>query len=244
MAETGRLVAGLDGCRSGWAGVVLDADNPTAPQMRHYERFGDVLDDAPALAVIAVDMPIGLPEQVSKGGRGAEQAARPLLGPRQSSVFSVPGRAAVMASDYAQACAISLTTSDPPRKVSKQCFNLFPKIREIDALMTPALEARVYEVHPEVAFWRLNGERAMALPKKIKGRANEPGLAERRVLLEAHGFEEAFFEQKRATGVGADDLIDASVNALIAIRILNGQARSLPTEPARDDRGLRVAIWA
>jgi len=27
--------------------------------------------------------------------------------------------------------------------------------------------ARVFEVHPEVAFWRLNGDRALDRPKKV-----------------------------------------------------------------------------
>ena len=34
--------------------------------------------------------------------------------------------------------------SEPPRKVSKQCFNLFPKMREVDEQMTPALQERVF----------------------------------------------------------------------------------------------------
>ena len=78
-------------------------------------------------------MPIGLPERTGYGGREAENCVRPLLGARQSSVFSVPSRAAVYAQDYAQACAVALSTSDPPRKISKQLFNIAPKIREVDA---------------------------------------------------------------------------------------------------------------
>jgi predicted RNase H-like nuclease len=46
-------------------------------------------------AVIAVDMPIGLPDFTARGGRGPETLVRPLLGERQSSVFSIPSRAAV-----------------------------------------------------------------------------------------------------------------------------------------------------
>jgi predicted RNase H-like nuclease len=129
--------------------------------------FSAVLSNASRPAVIAVDMPIGLPDRTGRGGRGPESAIRPLLGGRQSSVFSVPSRSAVMAEDYREACRIALATSEPPRKVSKQCFHLFPKIREIDALMIPPLQDRVFECHPELAFWRLAGEQAMALPKKV-----------------------------------------------------------------------------
>ncbi|WP_164198380.1 DUF429 domain-containing protein, partial [Stenotrophomonas maltophilia] len=79
--------------------------------------------------------------------------------------------------DYWEACKAALATSDPPRKVSKQAFFLFAKIREIDQLMRadPALARRVFEVHPELAFWRLNGEKAVALPKKVKSAAHQPG---------------------------------------------------------------------
>jgi predicted RNase H-like nuclease len=69
-----------------------------------------------ANAVIAVDMPIGLPDRIRGAGRGPEQAIRPLLGPRQSSVFSIPARAAVEAETYGEACARALETSDPPKK--------------------------------------------------------------------------------------------------------------------------------
>ena len=68
-----------------------------------------------------------------------------------------------MPSDYREACRIALETSDPPRKVSKQLFMIAPKIREVDAALRAdaGAAARVFEVHPEVAFWRLNGERAL-----------------------------------------------------------------------------------
>ncbi|MCC2114005.1 MAG: DUF429 domain-containing protein, partial [Hyphomicrobiales bacterium] len=130
-----------------------------------------------------------------------------------------------------------------PRKVSKQCFNLFPKIREVDAVMTPAQESRIYEVHPELAFWRLNGGAPMALPKKVKSRPNPDGLAERRALLCHNGYEAAFLENP-PKGAGADDLLDAAVNAVIAERIAAGLAEPFPREFSRDDRGLRMAIWA
>ena len=68
-----------------------------------------------------------------------------------------PDRAALAAEDYADACRIAFASSEPPRKVSKQLFMLAPKIREVDALLRDyaALAGRVFEVHPEVAFWRL-----------------------------------------------------------------------------------------
>jgi predicted RNase H-like nuclease len=237
-------VAGVDGCPAGWAVVYRRLDGGTPSEFAAAPNFAAILDDVREPAIIAVDMPIGLPDRTGRGGRGPEATVRPHLGERQSSVFSVPSRPAVMTNDYRESCRIAAATSDPPRKVSKQCFHLFPKIREIDALMTSALEARIYECHPELAFWRLNGETPMALPKKVKSRANPAGLAERQALLARQGYDEAFLTRALPRGVGRDDFIDAAVLALIAGRIACGEAESFPPSPARDSRGLRMAIWA
>jgi predicted RNase H-like nuclease len=237
-------VAGIDGCPRGWALVLRPLAGDVPPVFAVAADFAAVLADPRVPAVIAIDMPIGLPDRIGPGGRGPERAVRPLLGARQSSVFAVPSRSAVMARDYREACGVAMATSEPPRKVAKQCFHLFPKIREIDRLMTPALEARVFEAHPELGFWRLNGDRAMALPKKVKSRASAPGMAERAALLAAHGFARDFLDQPLPAGVGRDDLLDAAVLSLTASRIARGEGLCFPPGPERDGRGLRMAIWA
>ncbi|WP_255473861.1 DUF429 domain-containing protein [Pseudolabrys sp. FHR47] len=65
---------------------------------RIVKRFADVAFGDERPAIIAVDMPIGLPEQSPAGGRLAEREARALLGERRSSVFRIPSRRAVEAS--------------------------------------------------------------------------------------------------------------------------------------------------
>jgi predicted RNase H-like nuclease len=84
----------------------------------------------------------------------------------------------------------------------------------------------------------------MRLPKKIKSRASPDGLEERRQLLRRFGFNRDFLTQKPPHGAGADDLIDASVCAIIAARLATGEARPMPDPPDRDIRGLAVAIWS
>ncbi|MDJ1159694.1 DUF429 domain-containing protein [Chelatococcus sp. SYSU_G07232] len=242
-------VAGVDGCPAGWIAVFLPTEGGgEAPPavVSVATAFAAVIDAARAPAVVAVDMPIGLPARTGHGGRGPENAVRPLLGGRQSSVFSVPSRAAVYAGDYGAACAAALATSIPPRKVSKQCFHLFPRIREIDGLLRARRELveRVYEVHPEVAFWRLNGGRALDLPKKVKGSPHGPGLAERRAILAAAGLPAPLIEAPPPRGAGPDDYLDALANALIARRIRTGAARPFPDPPGCDEEGLPLAIWA
>jgi predicted RNase H-like nuclease len=236
-------LAGVDGCPGGWIAAFV---RPSGGDVRIavLPRFADLLAQNPS--IVAVDMPIGLPERAGHGGRAAENAVRPLVGPRQSSVFSVPSRRAVYAADYPSACAEALATSDPPRKVSKQLFNIAAKIREVDALLQnrPELQRCVFEVHPELAFWRLNGDRALAEPKKVKGRCYEPGLQLRRQLLMAAGFALEIVSAPAPKAAGPDDLLDALACAAIAQRLHRGEARPFPEPPERDAFGLPMAIWA
>ena len=238
-------LAGLDGCRAGWVAAFVRAAGDEA-RVRIVPRLADVLAAPEAPTIVAVDMPIGLPDRIGPGGRGPERAIRPLLGARQSSVFPVPPRAAIYAPDFGAACTAALAASDPPRRVSKQLFMIAPKIREVDEFLraNPAGADRVYEVHPELAFWRLNGERALAEPKKVKGVCYEPGLALRRRLLIAAGMPAPIVNGSAPRGAGADDLLDALACAAIARRLHAGKARSFPDPPSRDAFGLPVAIWA
>ena len=129
-----------------------------------------------------------------------------------------------------EACRIALETSDPPRKVSKQLFMIAPKIREIDAVLRAdaGAAARVFEVHPELAFWRLNGERALEEPKKVKGTPYGPGLALRRGLLVGAGIPAAVARAPPPRGAAADDLLDALACATIARRLHAGLAQPVP----------------
>lgn len=247
-------LAGVDGCKAGWVAVI---ERPGAPmQALVFGSFLGLVKALPETSFIAVDMPIGLPDFTRHGGRGPEGLVRPLLGMRQSSVFSIPSRAAVYADTDAfttieawydahrRASAVARQTSDPPRAISIQAFGIFAKIRELDTLLRtrPGLVGRVFESHPEVAFWRLNGEQAMSLPKKVKGRINPPGMAERKALLARHGVPEKLLDAI-PRGAGEDDLLDAAAMCLIARRIQRGAARPFPDPPGRDAHDLPVAIW-
>ena len=250
------MLAGVDGCRAGW--VAVTGADPGAVRLSVHRSFGALLAALPGDAVVAVDMPIGLPESIEGSGRAAEQAVRPHLGPRQSSVFTIPARAVVemggamtgrIEHDYPlhrRASALARTLSDPPRGVSIQAFYLFPKILEIDAALRAdaALAARVHESHPEVAFTVLNHGVPMATPKKIRGGVNPVGLAERWALLARHGLATGFLTVPPPPGVGADDVVDAAACWLVARRIARAEAVSFPDPPGRDRYGLPIAIRA
>jgi len=250
-------LAGVDGCTKGWLVALV---RPAGTQVRIcvVQHFADLIHLPEDPVVIAVDMPIGLPARAGYGGRQAETAVRALLGARCSSVFSIPSRQAVFAetgpfgdgrSRYAahrRACTIAQATSDPPRRITIQAFGIFEKIREVDTLLRSdrSLTERVFETHPEVVFWRLNGDCALSEPKKKKGRAYEPGLLLRRRLLIREGLPIEVVEAPPPPGAGRDDLLDALACAALARRIYKDVAHSFPDPPGRDEFGLPMAIWA
>ncbi|MFI4994540.1 MAG: DUF429 domain-containing protein [Hyphomicrobiales bacterium] len=244
-------IAGVDGCRAGWIVARRELDATSRIDIEIHRSFAALLDRKDPPDIIAVDMPIGLPDRIGEGGRGPEKEIRRFLGRRKSSVFSIPSRSAVCTQDYPAACLIAAETSDPSRKFAKQAFNLFPKIREIDALLRaspkgldPPWRERVFEAHPELAFWRLNGEKELSHAKKARNGGRWIGRQERVAILEAAGIPSDVLERAPPRGAAADDLLDALALVMIARRILEGQATSFPDPPGRDAFGLPIAIWA
>jgi predicted RNase H-like nuclease len=240
-------IAGVDGCKGGWISVSYPVAGPRLASVGIFAAFRDVLAALPVDALVAVDMPIGLPDRSIRGGRQPDWAARDFLGRGRARVFPVPSRRAVHAFDlgYAKVCALARETSDPPRAPSKQAYHIFRKIIEIDALLCRdrALRCRVFEVHPEIAFALMNGDAPLA-PKKVKGRAHAAGLTHRESLLRERGFDIAALHAELARGAGRDDLLDACACAWSAGRILRGEARVFPESPCTDALGLAVAIRA
>lgn len=252
MAAPGLSLAGLDGCLGGW--ICARWDGAARLELSRIDRLADLFS-APPFPIVAIDMPIGLPDHVGPGGRAPERLVRPLLGGRQSSVFSVPARAAVEAglapgedegTRYRAACAAARASSDPPRAVAKQCFHLFPRIGEVDAMLRgrPELVPHVHECHPEVAFWAMNGQAPLALPKKVKNRPHPPGLVLRIALLASYGIPvDALTAQSAlALRAGLDDLVDACACAWSARRVAYDKALRFPDPPGRDIFGLPVCV--
>ncbi len=165
-----------------------------------------------------------------------------------STILQIPATGVSLAVDSgktnAGAFAAAFAASDPPRKISKQMFHLFPKIREVDGLMTPALQSRLFECHPELAFFLMNGCEPLNEPKKRRGSPHAPGLDFRRALLAAQGFSADFVHAPCPGGAGADDVLDACACALTAARIFKGEAMRFPETPPLDRRGLRMEILA
>ncbi|MGI9412520.1 MAG: pyridoxal kinase, partial [Hyphomicrobiales bacterium] len=86
FAGTG-WVAGVDGCPAGWIVALVDADDPGNARCELCRDFTDILMLEPRPEIIAVDIPIGVPDIAIRGGRTCDNETRSRLGGRQSSVF-------------------------------------------------------------------------------------------------------------------------------------------------------------
>lgn len=205
---------GVDGCRGGWVAATGDGE------VRVHASFEDLLRAEPD-AFLAVDVPIGLRSGGATGDRLCDKEARRRLGARRGSVFPPPLRH-------------RLGAAERPPEMSVQSFRILPRIAEVDARMTPALQARVVEAHPELAFSLLAGA-PLRHPKR-----KPEGAQERRALLARVGRVPAALPR----GAAWDDVLDACILAWTAARAARGESLRLPSAPPVDSRGLRMEIHA
>lgn len=211
-------VAGVDGCPGGWVGAVWDLSyGAGSVEWRALPlAFGPMLAALADCAVVAVDVPIGVPE---RGRRACDLAAREVLGPLRSSVFVTPVRAVLDAADYPTACAVG--RDQEGWAVSKQMWGIAARIADATDTVA-ALEdgARVVEAHPEVSFLRMTGR---VLPPK----RSAPGLAERLLALAEHFGDVPKLLTAAPRPANPDDALDALACAWTAARVLRGEAERL-----------------
>jgi predicted RNase H-like nuclease len=226
------IVAGADGCPEGWVICHRTADGRLdVTVVGRLEETFDLVED---LSILAIDMPIGLLDVPQRNGRECEREAKEILGAKRSSVFAAPCRPALAASTHAEANRISKNLGIG---LSIQAFGLFAKLNEVDRLVRekPVLGARLREVHPELAFTRMNKCRPV-MSKKRKPEGRE----ERLRLLSALGLAP---ETRRLRGAHADDILDAVACYQTAVLIAEGSAKRLGSTTARDHYGLPMNIW-
>lgn len=222
-------VVGVDACSTGWVAVTLREGRFAGAGTA--KGLTELLRRVPDAAVVAVDMPLGLP---AAGSRRADKLAVEKLAPHRSRVFPVPPRQVWEQVDYAAAnlCCRRLTGHG----MSRQSWGLAAKLREANACRDGG-DYRLHEVHPEVSFAAMNGDEPVAWSKKSWN-----GQAVRRRLLADHGIVLPA-DLGPAGRVPPDDVLDAAAAAWSAHRIALQAARSLPDPPEPADTGLPAAIW-
>jgi len=122
------------------------------------------------------------------------------------------------------------------KRVSRQLWNLGPKIMQVDAYIRAHRKLDIREVHPELVFLRLNGGKPLVSKKR------DDGIAMRRELVKRIFPDiDRWLERTRiGTGAKRDDVLDACAVAIAARDVVG----SLPdgAEP-RDEFGLPMRIW-
>lgn len=230
-----RVAIGIDGCADGWLFFRFEGEAATFGVR---ERVIDILRGEPADACVLIDMPIGLRGR-GKQERRCDVEVRASLGPRRASVFAAPLRPVLKAGSYADANAQQKRLSG--RGLSKQAWNILPKIRELDELLQAEPQARqmLREAHPELLFAGLAGG-PMSHAKKTRS-----GFTERMTILSImHPHAEALIASAFLAHGGfeaaRDDVVDAFVLALCARRPT--QLVSVPAEPEADPKGLPMQM--
>ncbi len=222
------IFAGADVCKGRWVVVVLEQARFTGCFVE--STVGGILSALGQVAVLALDIPIGMPR--GRDFRQCDIEARRLVGPRSSSVFHTPPREVLEAPTYRDANRLSNRISD--RGVSAQAYALRTKILEVDPLATS--DDRIVEAHPEVCFRAMKGSH-LGYPKKSWN-----GQVERRSLLRSQGLELPD-HLPEAGAVPADDLLDATAAAWTAARVFAGEACVLPASQIVTATGQRGVIW-
>lgn len=229
--EPGDRVLGVDACKVGWIGIALGPGQLIAyTAARIDDLVATARIDGP-VEVVAIDIPIGLPDS---GPRQADDLARAAVGARWPSVFKTPVRAALQAPDHATAIAINRELTGAG--VSAQAFALRAKLFQVDTWVRRA-GTRVVEVHPEVSFAALAG-----VPLS-DAKTTWTGVTQRRRLLAEAGIDLPDDLGPAGSGAAVDDVLDAAAAAWTAQRVAHGQARPIPDPPEVFSDGISAAIW-
>jgi predicted RNase H-like nuclease len=230
-------IAGVNGCKRGWF-CIFEELPARSLGSKIFPTIDGLVRHAALIDVVAIDVPIGLTD---RGPRKCDEEARKMLGGvRASSVFPAPIRAALDATSYEDACNRSFEAQG--KKLPKQAWAIYPKIRQLDVLLRarPELCERLYEVHPEVSFCAWNSMTALVEPKR-----SAEGAARRRALIASH-FGSSSFDTIRVRykrrDVGNDDILDAFAALWTAERILKRTSATLPKDPTLDSADLPMRM--
>jgi predicted RNase H-like nuclease len=222
-----KIVAGVTPCPTGWlvasAKLAGSTFAPEAPRV--LSTFVEVLDERPTFSAIALNAPVGYVDE-ARGGRTCDRLARALLGRRGSTVHNAPTRANLFEETVVGEDGLDAITNI-----------LLRRYREVAAEMAPYRQRQVFEVHPELSFFQLNGDVPLRWSKKT-----EAGLEERAALLKKRipGVERVL--ETELEYVESSHMVDAAAILWTARRIFARAGTRIPTDPEWDEQGLRMEL--
>lgn len=228
-----RYLAGVEPCPTGWLvaagrlqGIAVFPEDPIV-----LETFTEVLDQRPAYEILALHAPVGLLEEPRTGGRSCDHEARRVLGwPRMAAVVPTPVRPALTADTWDVAAKRN-------GGMSPVTWALLDHVAEVDAEMQPYRQRSVFEVHPELSLYELNGSTPVPLPKH---HADGRRLRERLLRSKLQGIDRVL--DAKLPGVSREHLVDVAADLWTARRIAARSIHRLPETPEWDSQGLRMEI--
>ncbi len=229
-----KYVAGIDGSHAGWISVIRKIDKENYYKLVFAKKLSALFNNK--LNLVLIDMPVGLDEEIGTGGRLVDKLARKKLIKRKSSIFNAPSRLTLKARNYQEA---NKTNKKHGLGISKQSWNLIPKIKELESLMQQSNRPLIYESHPEICFQEMNNN-ALSCSKKEKS-----GIEERRKILASNGFKLEFLDkylQERNKNFKSDDFLDACAISWSALRVSKNININIPEKGIKDDNGILMQM--
>jgi len=228
-------VLGVNSCPSGW--LICCYEEPARRlSFCVMPKFADILQYYDRAERIAVGVPIGLPEGSRE--RCCDVEARRRLGfPLAAAVFRVPVRPAAYAESYAAALALSRERCG--KEIFKATWAFCPKIVEVDRIMRPEMQERVFEAHREVCFWGIKRSPMRHKKKTPDGYEERRGLLSDALCCELAKRDRCHCQE---LGVEPSKLLDTAAAVLTAHRAFLGESERFPHESEIDAHGLRMEM--
>ncbi|MEC8677756.1 MAG: DUF429 domain-containing protein [Candidatus Margulisiibacteriota bacterium] len=161
-------IYGIDGCKSGWVIAHYVNNQPNLTIVKSLADFSFHNN-----ARIIIDMPVLCPESVKNYPRKRDILAKKKLGGYHSRVFYAPVKS-WLHKDYAMINDICEQHSKP--KLSKQSFNLFKTILDVQSFIDSNPHYHIEESHPELVFQYLNNGMPLESKKSSSGQSKRIDL--------------------------------------------------------------------
>lgn len=188
---------------------------------------------------VAVDIPIGIPS--GKQIRRCDLEAKDFLRENDhnpAAVFLTPPRECLPAEnpkEFQRLHKLARKTG-----AGYPVWGILKKLKQANEAMTPELQEKIIEFHPELAWLQLAGQ-------NLNSKHKNEGITERKkVLLSKVPELERVLSWKDSLGRAAalDDLLDALIGLAVAKAALRSSPYRLPAGASEMDKsGLRMEIW-